>query len=305
MSISTKTAYSVSGPVDCHAGHNATYELSSTTEDGIAKDVDVNQLRAWLRGPSDVSANIVRLGLGSYQVTARPVQPGSYHLDVTISNRAIFTATDMVTEVRGHGQGQGTAKICFELEGLGIHAGRVGEPSQFTIKVTTGTGSPMEIDLSRLNVTCAGPQNIRANVSRHNMGHYQANFLPHTSGEYSLYVAYDGNDVLSQRVYVSDNTRGANSTLTSIPPPRTRPNTSVRFAIQSKDGSGRHVAIGGDDWQVTALGPLKVDHLTVTDNRNGTYAGEIIFPGPGDYTIDVTCQGHHAQGSPFKVLVEY
>jgi len=239
-----------------------------------------------------------------YKVIARPRLAGNYYLDVTMSGRSIFTKSDMTTEVKTDAQ-LDRPRITFELEGQGIHAGRAGEMSSFTIRVSTGNGAPIDIDHTRLKVSCTGPQTIQATIQRQTTGTYLANFMVRNGGDYTLNVVYDSNNVVSQKLSFADGTGGNHSVITSLPPSRTRPNTPVRFSIQSKDPSGRLVSIGGDQWQASALGPERVNRLTITDNQNGTYSGEIVFPGTGTFTIDVTLDGVHAQNSPFKIVVEH
>jgi len=302
MSRQIKTFYSVCGPTECDVNTIAEYELNATGEDNLPKDVDISHLKGWLRSATgDVEATIRRDGLGLYKVVARPHQAGYYYLDVQVQGRGIFTTTDMTTEVKKDSQ-LDRPRLTFELEGQGIHAGRAGERTSFTIRVTTGTKAPVDIDHTRLRVTCGSTV---ATIQRQGMGEYEAMFLIRNGGDYVINVVYDGNDVISQQVRFADRTGGNHSALTTVPPARTRPNTAVRFALQSKDSSGRLVSIGGDQWQATSLGPAEVRHLRITDNQNGTYSGEIIFPEAGSYTIDVCLEGEHAQGSPFKVVVEH
>jgi len=299
-----KTFYSVCGPQESEVNAICEYELNATGEDNNPKDVAQSELKGWLRGPQDVEATIRRERLGVYKVIVRPRLAGNYYLDVTMTGRSIFTKTDMVTEVKTDAQ-LDRPKITFELEGQGIHAGRAGETSSFTVRVSSGNGAPIDIDHTRLKVTCSGPQTVHATIQRQSMGVYLATFVVRSGGEYTLTVVYDSNNVVTQKVSFADGTSASHSVITSLPPSRTRPNTPVRFSIQAKDSSGRHVSIGGDQWQASALGPERVNRLTITDNQNGTYSGEIIFPAPGAYTIDVTLDGSHAQNSPFKINVEH
>eukprot|EP01127_Copromyxa_protea_P019447 TRINITY_DN6311_c0_g1_i2.p1 TRINITY_DN6311_c0_g1~~TRINITY_DN6311_c0_g1_i2.p1 ORF type:complete len:303 (+),score=48.90 TRINITY_DN6311_c0_g1_i2:87-995(+) len=300
---STKTFYSVSGPASGEVGSTATYDVNATTEAGAPKDVDISLLKGWVRGPRDFEGAITRSGVGSYHVTVRPTFPGTYYLDVTIGGRAILSKEDVQTQFKENAQLE-RPKICFELEGHGLHAGRVGEPATFSVRVSTPTGAPVDIDSHRLIVNCNGPDRYSGQVVRESIGNYTASLLVKVAGSYVVSVTYDGNNVLTQDVSFSSATTAKNSGLTSLPPARVSVGSTVRFTIQSRDANGGLVSAGGDEWHATATGPELVKHLTITDNLNGTYTGEVSFPAPGIYLVEVMLEGQPTQNSPIRVQAE-
>jgi len=289
------------------AGENVKYELRASGEDNRPKDVDINQLKGWLRGPPDFEATISQGSTGLYYVVCRPTTPNVYYLDVQIGGRPIFSKTDMQTEI-GSAVVLEHAKLFFELEGHGIHAGRVAEESKFHIKTKNERGSPMDVDMRGLGVACVGSHKVDVNVSRESMGSYVARFRVMVAGTYTIRVTYDDGmqvkEVLTQPVEFSDASSGRNSNLINLPPQQVRHNTPVHFAIQTKDQNGKTVSVGGDEWSAVSTGPERVSHIIITDNLNGTYSGEIIFPSTGNYSVAVMLNGEHANNSPFKVSVQ-
>jgi len=142
-------------------------------------------------------------------------------------------------------------------------------------------------------------------VSRRGAGLYSAAFQVQRPGEYNLLVRYkperEFKEVLAHKICFSEESH--HGSLFNLPTGTQRPNQAVRFCIQSRDRNNIDVVVGGDPWQAVASGPDKVTHLILTDQRNGTYTGEITFPSQGIYNVMVTLNGDHAEKSPFKVTV--
>jgi hypothetical protein len=78
----------------------AHYTLYSEDEDGHPKDVPLSSLDAWLRGTSSIRGRLNRTDIGTYKIEfVISVDPGIYHLDVSMNGRPIFRRGDLQIEV--------------------------------------------------------------------------------------------------------------------------------------------------------------------------------------------------------------
>jgi len=209
----------------------------------------------------------------------------------------------METVVTGKGQ-LAQPKICFEFTGQGIHNGRAGETATFILHSATASGAPIDLDEPRISVTVSGPSHATAAVRRQGVGQYAVSYRVVVAGVYTVHISYDGHKVIDSPVSFSGASSARNSVLSVSLPPRIRVGTTARFTIQSRDPNGINITSGGDDWQALATGPERVTHLTIMDNINGTYSGEIVLPGRGSYSIKVLLFGEEIPGSPMKVTAE-
>jgi len=302
--MASQTLFSIGGPSTARPNTNLVYTLSTT--DGhkqCPKNVDVKHLEAWLRGPQEVQCKVTHAALGEYRIEGTPFQPGSYYIDVAYGGRKIFKPTDFTTELIG-GDNQ-SHSLHFEMDGDGLFNARTRTNSTFSMKVRY-LGEPTDIDTNLLEVLVSKEGDcFGAHVERQGVGHYYCTFRVEKPGEYSMVVRYkpenEYKEVLSQRVTFSDASHIG--ILFNIPTGTQAPKTTVRFGIQSRDSKGIDVCVGGDPWQATASGPDRVTHLLLTDQRNGTYTGEIIFPARGIYTVNVHLNGVPAEKSPFRVVI--
>lgn len=66
------------------------------------------------------------------------------------------------------------------------------------------------------------------------------------------------------------------------------------------------IDIGGDKWEFgISDGPATVQHVKVVDHRDGTYTMEFILPASGTYVCRLLLDGHHVQGSPWRVSANW
>jgi len=299
--LEIRTLYRVEGPETAKSNTLVKYTLFSEDDDGNLIDVDVNQLDGWLKGPSECRGKVVRVGTGEYQVEIYPSVPGVYHLEVTTEGKQIFKKGDITCAVSGNDP-RVKERINFELEGHGLHSGRVGENTEIIIRVFDSNRRPTAIDIAGLSVEVQGPTMTHGAVSSRGSGHYVAAFRVDSVGDYTVTVAYDGRSVIEQPgVKFSDKTASNRSTLIELPNGDVRVGAAHHFKIQSKDARGNTVHVGGDEWEAVASGPERVNHLQITDNLDGTYTGEFKIPKAGHYSFEVRLHGQPASNSPFKV----
>jgi len=299
--LEIRTLYRVEGPESAKVNTLVSFNLFAEDEGGNLTDVDDKQLDGWLKGPAECRGKLGRIGRGEYLVEFYPPVSGVYHLEVTTEGRQIFKRGDITTTITD-GEPRVKERINFELEGFGLHSGRVRETVQFTIRVMDTNRRPAEIDLDSLEVTIRGPSTKRGTVSRTGSGSYVAAFNVDVVGDYTVHVTYDGRTVVEQPgVKFSDKTSPSHSVITLLPKSDVRIGGPQQFRIQSKDNRGNTIYVGGDEWEAVASGPERVSHLQITDNLDGTYTGEFILPKTGTYSFEVRLHGQAASNSPFKV----
>jgi len=304
MSSEISTLFRVEGDESAKANSISRYTLYSEDENGYAKDVPVHILDGWLRGPTNLRGRITRSDIGRYSVEfILSVEPGVYHLDATMNGRPIFRKGDIQLEVTAHNPVQG--KLDFVMDGSGLYGGRVGEYSDFTIKVTDDYGKPYDIDVSGLKVVISsGHSTTHAQVNVEQIGKYKATFVVNQSGEYHIDILYDNRTVLEKNaIKFSNATDPSRSVITHVPD-RVRSNTDVHFGITSKDSRGQPIYVGGDHWEALVTGPERVSKLIIQDNDNGTYGVTTLLPLQGVYSFAVRCNGEAASNSPITIRVD-
>jgi hypothetical protein len=301
--IEIKTLYRVEGLESCKTGSVATYTLLPEDEFGKPKDVDLSYLKVYLRGPSSFEGTMKRALQGQYTLAFRPEDPGHYWLDVQYDGAPIFKQGDITLDVSLHSP-RVRAKLNFEFDGPGLHAARVGERTELVIITKDEHGKEVDIDVAGLDVRVKGPANtnVKANCHREKSARYVARYEVNVPGEFVMTVSYDDRKVLDQKVTFSDVTRGEKSAILNSPS-SARVREAAKVRIQSKDMFGNNVLCGGDQWSAVSTGPSTAS-IQITDNLDGTYLAELIFPKAGVYHIDFKLLGVSAQGSPIKLTCQ-
>jgi len=299
--LETRTLYRVEGPESAKTATLVKYTLFSEDERGSLIDVDVGQLDGWMKGPAECRGKVLRVGTGEYNVEFYPAVPGVYHLEMTTEGKQIFKKGDITTTVAGNSP-RVRDRINFELEGHGLHSGRIRERTDITIRVSDSNKRPTDIDMGSLEVNITGPSQTRGALAARGGGQYTATFQVDVAGEYKVIVQYDGRTVIEQPgVNFSDKTSANQSVISQLPRNDVQINVAHHFRIQSRDSRGNAIRTGGDEWEAVASGPERVNHLTITDNNDGTYTGEFILPKTGAYSFEVRLKGQTVSNSPFKV----
>lgn len=301
---STKTYFGISGPGNGITGETLVYILSVTGDNGSTKNVpDMNKIEAWLKGSTQTTQCVVSHPKdGQYNLTCSVNSKGHYKLDVKFGGKNLFSS-ELETEITEVGATSQSLK--FELDGDGLHNGRIGEENNFNIYVTCA-GTPCDIEISSLQAQCVGTRTYPLKVTRRSEGKYISSFKVGEPGNYNIVVKYHNNDkwqdVIQQPVVFSDETFGGY--IVKKPDERVRVNNTCFFDIQSVDVMGEKVLSGGDIWQTMASGPERVDDITVLDQRDGTYRCELKFTTRGTYSLQVVLRGEvEATGSPLKFVV--
>jgi hypothetical protein len=300
--VEINTLYRVEGLESCKTGAIANYTLLPENEFGKPKDIDTSYVKCYLRGAVNVPGSITRVLQGQYNLEFRPLDPGTYWLDVLYDNTSIFKEGDITIQVSMHSP-RVRAKLNFEFDGPGLHSGRAGERTELTIISKDESGKDTDLDVNGLAVQIRGPNNTneKAQVHRDRPGKFIARYQVPVPGEYTLTVTYDDRKVMEAKVPFSDVSRGEKSQVLSAPSSG-RSREAVTVKLQSRDGQSINIRTGGDPWQGTSTGPGAAS-ITITDHLDGTYTAELVFPKAGVYHVDFKLFGVSAQGSPIKLTI--
>jgi len=281
----------------------AHYTLYSEDEDGHPKDVPLSTLDAWLRGTSAIRGRLNRSDIGTYKIEfVISVDPGIYHLDVSMNGRPIFRRGDLQIEVTPNEPIRNSLR--FEMDGEGLYGGRVGHNSEFIVKVTDDHGSPAPIDIGGLKVVLKGPTTISAQIKSGGTGRFQASFVPKTAGKYEIELIYDNRRVLDKTTVIITNVTDASRSMVIDCPDRMKSRAEFHFTIISKDSSGNRITYGGDEWQAVGSGPERISKLTIVDKNDGSYIVTTALPLQGNYSFDVRLGGQAAANSPVKIRAD-
>jgi len=303
MSSETRTLFRAEGDEAAKVNTVAHYTLYSEDEDGNPKDVNIASLDAWLRGPSSIRGRITRTDVGVYSVEfVISVDPGVYHLDVSMNGRPIFRKGDLQLDVSANQPVRN--RLSFEMDGEGLYGGRVGQNCQFVIKVTDEFGAPAPIDMSGLKVILRGPTTFPAQIRSSGTGHYQTSYTASTAGKYNVELLYDNRQVLEKTTVVITNVTDPSRSMVIDAPDRIPSKTQFTFTIISKDSQGNRITYGGDHWQAVGSGPERISKLVIQDHNDGSYLVSTALPLQGVYSFDVRLEGNPAANSPVKIRAD-
>jgi len=303
MSSEVRTLFRVEGDEESKVNSVAHYTLFAEDEDGNPKDVNITTLDAWLRGSSSVRGRITRSDVGNYKIEfVISVDPGIYHLDVSMNGRPIFRKGDIQLEVSSNEPVRN--RLNFEMDGEGLYGGRVGQNCDFGIRVTDEYGAPATIDVDGLKVLLRGPANFQAKVQSQGTGRFRACFSAPQAGKYEIELLYDNRKVLDKTtVLIANVTESARSMVIDCPD-RVRSKTEFHFTIISKDKTGNRISYGGDNWEAVGSGPERIQKLVINDKNDGSYIVTTSLPLQGNYSFDVRLNGEAAANSPIKIRAD-
>jgi len=299
----TRTLFRAEGDEAAKVNTVAHYTLYAEDEDGNPKDVNIASLDAWLRGPASIRGRITRTGMGTYGVEfVISVDPGVYHLDISMNGRPIFRKGDLQLDVTSNQPVRN--RLNFEMDGEGLYGGRVGNNSQFVVTVKDEYGAPAPIDLSGLKVILKGPTTFPATVRSSGTGKFQASYTPSTAGKYDIELLYDNRAVLDKTTVVITNVTDPARSMVVDAPDRIPSRSTFNFTIISKDCHGNRITYGGDSWQAVGSGPERISKLVIQDNNDGSYIVSTALPLQGVYSFDVRLDGQPAANSPVKIRAD-
>lgn len=222
----------------------------------------------------------VESGVDPVQTSTSP-KPSSDHSNLHSSKRK-----------RKHRDSLKTHPELCKAVGMGLYNGAVGKPSQFTVNCSKG-------GQGRLDITVLSPSgnNIEASGKPMGDGVFELFFVPDTVGNHKILIQFNEEDIPDSpfECQVCD--------------------PSACIAL----GDGLYKCTVGMDTEFEIIcqnagpvsistsfsGPAKPISYKLITSNGGSYTYRYHLGEPGEYFIDVKCQGYPIPGSPFKVVAEH
>jgi len=244
---------------------------------------------------SEIDFKIVDNNDGTFAVSYQPKEAGVHVVDVVLRQKHTPLFYDHIKDSpfsvpveAGTDSGQ---SIAF---GPGLED-KVEDtlPTSFTIQARDKDGKDMKKGGDPFVVKIDGPKGpIEAKVSDNGDGTYNVDYQPTDAGKHKVDVTLKGKGVKGNPFSVNVK-EGADEHHSGI--------ESFTFTIRAKTKKGENKRDGGDKFKVAIAGPSgPVPNVNLKDNGDGTYLASYKLPGSGDYTVDVTLNGNHIKGSPWK-----
>jgi len=147
-------------------------------------------------------------------------------------------------------------------------------------------GDPFEVKIQ-------GPKGpVDAKITDNQDGTYNVDYQPSTAGKHRIEVNLKTRPIKDApfTVMVKEGADESNSFIENF-----------TFTIRAKTKKGENRKDGGDDFKVDIQGSGgAVPNVSLKDVGDGTYFCSYKLPGPGAYTVNVTLNGKHIKGSPWK-----
>eukprot|EP01120_Amphizonella_sp_Union-15-10_P012918 TRINITY_DN5880_c0_g1_i2.p1 TRINITY_DN5880_c0_g1~~TRINITY_DN5880_c0_g1_i2.p1 ORF type:complete len:557 (-),score=104.20 TRINITY_DN5880_c0_g1_i2:20-1690(-) len=309
--------YRLVGPQSSIVGSIATYTLFSEDSNGTPIYTNLPEISATATGPVVVYGIPKHKGPGETIIEFTPPRSGNYNIELTIRGRPMFSQHMQVSDPYSRDQpgggynpsgshGSSSAlgpqpgeEILFQVRGEGLHSGKVGKISRFSINVTSQHGRPIQLRREDIVVLVSGGQTLNATILDNGAGNYLAEWKPTVPGRYFVDIKWSGKSVFGQptEVVVSDYASSAHSIILNVPqrPPL---NQKSHFIVKARNAHGADLTRGGDSFEVTCSGPKSPTGLVLRDNNNGEYTIEFTLLAPGRYCFAVSLNGTDIQGSP-------
>jgi filamin len=277
------------------------FTIHAVTPDGKKKRSGGDLFDVQIEDPNQnlVPANIKDNRDGTYTVTYKPNDPGNYHVDVIqrnpsnplyydhVKNSPINVPIDAGTD----------AANCIAY-GPGLQPGNLDtHPATFTIEARDKNGNRRKEGGDKFDVDIQGPNGpVKADVVDNGDGTYNVTYQPDDAGIHDIAVTLDGTPIKGSTFHV-DILPGAFAGNSSI--------ESYYFIVQTRDKRNQNMTVGGAPVTVEVQGPNRQKvNVDLQDHNNGTYTAKYSAKSKGQYTVNVTIDGNHVQGSPFSQNIQ-
>eukprot|EP01128_Nolandella_sp_AFSM9_P002054 TRINITY_DN12448_c0_g1_i1.p1 TRINITY_DN12448_c0_g1~~TRINITY_DN12448_c0_g1_i1.p1 ORF type:complete len:752 (+),score=247.06 TRINITY_DN12448_c0_g1_i1:37-2256(+) len=274
------------------AGDPAEFTIHAKTPAG-APALNGDDFEVHVEAPdfSLVPAEVKNNGDGTYSVTYTPEEPGNYHVDVILRNKAdpLYydhvknSPIDVVIDA-------GTSANNTIAYGPGLEEGNLDTfPATFTIEARDKQDRKMTEGGDPFEVTVMGPSGpIEAAVTDNGDGTYDVVYNPEEPGVHDISVELDGEPIKGSTFHV-DIKPGAWPANTSI--------DSYQFTIVTRDKRNTAKTVGGENVKVLInQGAIEAQ---LNDNGDGTYTATYSLPEAGQYQFNVQLNDQDIKGSPF------
>ncbi|CAG0902821.1 unnamed protein product, partial [Cyprideis torosa] len=168
---------------------------------------------------------------------------------------------------------------------------RVGVPVNFQLQFLED-----DVDINDIEVSVVGPRGVRPPVDvdfGKNGG--TGTYIPDVHGMYQIVVSYEGEKCRGCPVAVRATPEGPRHTVGGIEPCAVG---SIVEVLVNSNGSG-----GIEEVDVTAYSPSEKEHSLPVHDDNGIYLATFQPDEAGEWSIAVTYETEHIEGSPYSCFV--
>lgn len=245
-------------------------------------------------------------------------------LNVVIAYLRLLTHPELAMVVNGYDpmneddedvyhQGDEVASNC-QAYGPGLFGSEAGQQGQFVLEIHDIEGQPVE--RGGMPVTCTISNDdcvFYVTVLDNQNGTYSGFYTIATPGKYKLHLRLnDEHDVFGSPYDIEilpSKTVAECSTVEGECLTQIYPGIRSEFVVVARDSYGNKKARGGDQFEVSIMGPAQL--MSVEDNSDGTYTCVLEAQDPtalnyyaaGSLMINVTLHGKTAAGSPFRPII--
>ena len=286
------------GLKDAEVDIPAKFELKACDNEGRPLTHGDIPVAVTVKGPSgeECPAEVHDNGDGTYDIEYTPKEPGPHAVEVKVDDTPVKDTPATVDVAPPTPD----AAYCT-ASGPGVEGpAAAGEPAPFTIKARNRIGNPLKVGGHKFTAVVNPPKDvegakpIEVAITDNGDGTYSAEYTPAVPGTTLVTVAVEGQQIKDSpfTVEVGKNAGQPDPAQTYAFGPGVEGGCDTAapatFTIQTVTPSGEKLATGGAQFAVAVKDAEGNDvPATVTDNGDGTYAGEYQPKLPGKYTVNV------------------
>jgi len=261
------------------------------TQGGALIDVDIQDPQG-----KEVQPEKKDNGDGSFSVSFEPKVDGRYTVEVILRNKYDPLYSEQIKDSPFHPEVEpGTDASKTIAFGPGLED-KVYDtlPTHFTIQAKDRYGNNIPKGGDPFTVDIQGPKgDVPAKIHDNGDGTYRVDYAPEHAGKHKIAVAVKGKPIQGSAFTVDVN-EGADEEHSGI--------ESFTFTIRARTKLGGEKKVGGDAFAVAVHSQAgeNIEDVKLKDLGDGSYHVAYKLPGPGEYLIDVTVNGKHIKGSPWK-----
>jgi hypothetical protein len=294
------------GLLKTHAGQDVSFAIQVKYSFAGHLGEGGEDLRSWvdtnggfacqLSGPSQINADVVYQGAGTFVFFYRPLIAGKYLVSVRLGNGDVpGSPFGSVVEA-----GKTHTAACT-ASGLGLLCAEAGVEAAFSITSRDQFGNQRSSGGDQYDVGLTGPVCFNAQVQDQDDGRYLVRYNTIMCGDYYVSIRRDGEPITGSPFVLSvvaGKTHGPSCTAVGDGLTTAFAGHEAEFVIEARDIISNQRVVGDDPFEVQMDGPA-TPQISVFDRDDGTYLVTYVVEATGSYTIRVSLHGLPISGSPF------
>jgi len=286
----SKTKVSGPGVRDGVAEHVQTYvNIKAIDAQGNPVTQGGDDFEIHVQGPSGpVPAQVTDNKDGTHRGVYTAKEVGPHTVTVKLQDKDVAQSPYKVNVRERADHSKSTA------EGPGLVQPVQNVPTHFTVKAFDKEGKPVPFGGDDVKVNMKGPNGpVDVHVKDNEDGTYTAEYTPTEVGDSQIEVLMNGGHVGQSpyHVYVDEEADPDHSGLENF-----------QFIIRAKRKDGVPKPKGGDkfDVKINTADGQQVEDVKFRDCGDGRYKVVYNLPGSGEYLVNITLNGRHITGSPWR-----